>query len=557
MLVRSGRLWRYLFCLLLLLLQPGIVRSALAAPARPAVDVARIDAFVRAQMGENHLPGVALALVHGDRIVHLRGFGEAARDGRAVTPQTPFVLGSVSKSLTALAIMQLVEAGKVALDAPVTRYLPWFQLSDANASRRITVRQLLSHTSGIPDSAGISGTTLSALRTTSPEQLVRSFRTVAMDRPVGSRFEYSDANYIVVGLIVQVVSGESFGDYLQHHIFAPLHMRQSFTSEQEARQHGLAQGFTSWFGVPWPIEEPYLPVNLAAGYTISSAEDMAHFLVAQMNGGRYGQAAILSPAGIAAMHTPSEPGLSYGMGWFVGSIDGTPAYWHDGVTFRFHAYELIEPRQRWGAVLLLNLQSAIASPAISHLQAGIAALLSGREPPPAGMSMRTLALIVDGVLLLVLTAAVSPLLRLPRWYRRKQGRRFGILTRVRLAAELLLPAALVAGPPLLGQPWSDLFVVFPDYTTWFLTLLGVIFLTGCARGLLMIVLLRRTEPRVQRASAQGDISVGGAPTTYVNTLAGGEAAFVARQPVDERRHLLRPTRAAHGDAADHVVNGLL
>src|SRR5689334_6245375 len=87
-------------------------------------DIASIDAYINAQMQANHLPGVALGLVHNDQIVHLRGFGEADQSGRAVTPHTPFILASVSKSFTALAIMQLVEAGKVELDAPVQRYLP-------------------------------------------------------------------------------------------------------------------------------------------------------------------------------------------------------------------------------------------------------------------------------------------------------------------------------------------------------------------------------------------------------------------------------------------------
>lgn len=502
--VRPGRLRLSLLCLLLLpVLQIGMAPSALAAPAPAAraVDVARIDAFVRARMDADHIPGVALALVHGDRIVHLRGFGEAAQDGRPVTPRTPFVLGSVSKSLTALAIMQLVEAGRVALDAPVTRYLPWFRLASGDPAR-ITIRRLLSHTSGIPEDAGIAAFTLSALRDTSAAQFVRSLRTVAPSGPAGS-FTYSDANYIVLGLVVQAVSGEPFGAYLQRHIFAPLRMRQSFTSEREARLHGLAQGFTSWFGLPWPIEEPYLPVDLAAGYTIASVEDMAHFLVAQMNGGRYGRAAVLSPAGIAALHTPSEPGIGYGMGWFVGRLAGMPAYWHDGVTFRYHAYELIEPRQRWGAVLLINLQSAIASPALSSLEAGIAALLNGQQPPPPGMSLRTLALIVDVALLAVLAAALAPLARLPRWCRRKRGRRTGVRTWARLAAEILLPAALATAPPLLGQPWNDFFVVFPDFIMVALALLGVTFVTGCARGLLLLAPLRRAAPVIGRSPREG------------------------------------------------------
>src|SRR5213592_4392358 len=112
-----------------------------AAPRMGAPDFAAIDRYIESQMQAARLPGLALGIVQGDQIVHLRGFGRADPTGRAVTSQTPFVLASVSKSLTALAIMQLVEAGKVELDAPVQRYLPAFQVADPVASAQITVRQ--------------------------------------------------------------------------------------------------------------------------------------------------------------------------------------------------------------------------------------------------------------------------------------------------------------------------------------------------------------------------------------------------------------------------------
>src|SRR5919107_4440201 len=112
-----------------------------ASPADP--DFAAIDAYIQEEMRDVHIPGLALGIVHGDEVVHLKSFGEADPSGRAVTPQTPFILASSSKSFTALAIMQLSEAGKVDLDAPVKRYVPWFRVAVKAASNRITVRNLL------------------------------------------------------------------------------------------------------------------------------------------------------------------------------------------------------------------------------------------------------------------------------------------------------------------------------------------------------------------------------------------------------------------------------
>jgi CubicO group peptidase (beta-lactamase class C family) len=137
------------------------------------------------------------AIVHGDRIVHFKGFGKADNSGRAVTPQTSFILGSVSKSFTALTVMQLVEAGKVQLDAPVQRYILWFQVADPVASAMITVRQLLNQTSGLPASAGNSIYDGPAAQRI--EHAVRGLQTVQLDRPIGSSFEYIDINYVVLG----------------------------------------------------------------------------------------------------------------------------------------------------------------------------------------------------------------------------------------------------------------------------------------------------------------------------------------------------------------------
>src|SRR6266536_1651507 len=153
---------------------------------RQTPDFAGIDRYVTAQMHGALIPGLALGIVHGDRIVHLRGFGVANPAGQPVTPQTPFILGSLSKSFTALAIMQLIDAGKMALESPVQLYLPWFRVADRNASAQMTVYQLLHQTSGLPPTAGeeaMAGTGEASL-----EQRVRELSRVVLTQPVGTTF---------------------------------------------------------------------------------------------------------------------------------------------------------------------------------------------------------------------------------------------------------------------------------------------------------------------------------------------------------------------------------
>src|ERR671927_347756 len=130
--------------ILISLLCTAVPASSASANRFPlqTVDKEKIDAYIQSRMRAAHIPGLALGVVRSDQVVYLKGYGVAGPDGRLVTPQTPFILGSTSKSFTALAVMQLVEAGKIDLDAPVQRYLPWFRVGgpDAHASSLITVR---------------------------------------------------------------------------------------------------------------------------------------------------------------------------------------------------------------------------------------------------------------------------------------------------------------------------------------------------------------------------------------------------------------------------------
>ena len=168
-----------------------------------------IDEYINARMEELGIPGAALVIVQGDQIVHLKGFGVADGSGRPVTPQTPFFTGSTGKSITALAIMQLVEAGKIELDAPVQTYLPWFRVADVKASEVITVRQLLNMTSGIPKSIGQEQLAITDLSDSAIENNVRALVEVELIAPPGERFEYSNANYGTLGMIIQAVTGQS------------------------------------------------------------------------------------------------------------------------------------------------------------------------------------------------------------------------------------------------------------------------------------------------------------------------------------------------------------
>ena len=477
-------------------------------PDTSAPHFAAIDLYVQKKMEATRLPGVALGIVKGDEIVHLKGFGEADDSRRPVTPQTPFLIASVTKSFTALAIMQLVETDKVKLDAPVQRYLPWFRVADPEASSRITIRQLLNHTSGLPSLAeGEYERIVGPPTEDDVENLVRSLRTTQITAPPGEVFQYSNVGYVTLAMIVQAVSGEFYGEYLRQNIYGPLRMHNSFVSQAEARRHGLATGHRYWFGVPVSYEWSYSHAELGAGFTISSAEDLTHYLIAQLNGGSYGGAQILSPEGIDQMHKPAvqttqQGGAiseSYAMGWFVREYDSVTTVEHSGVAPNFHADLVLVPEDEWGVVLLANGRSELRPERITGIAAGVTDRLVSEELPslPQSNSYLTILKVLVGVDAILLIGMLWSMVSLRRWYAHPERRPRGWLIvgwRVVVPSVPYLLWALIClvGLPLYFRwPLGGLLLEVPDFG-YTLVLSGAVALTwGVLRTVLMIFVLRK------------------------------------------------------------------
>jgi CubicO group peptidase (beta-lactamase class C family) len=439
-------------------------------------DFAAIDAYVQSEMHAARVPGLALGIVQGDQILHLKGFGIADPSGRPVTPQTPFMIGSTTKSMTALAIMQLVEAGKIELDAPVQQYLPWFQVADPDSSAHITIRHLLNHTSGLPTTTQAEFITSSDMSDDALEQRVRALADAELSEPVGRTWQYCNANYVILGLIVQSVSGQSYETYLQEHLFTPLEMNQTFTSQVEAQRHEMAVGYRYWFGFPVPANLPFDRGNLPAGFVISSAEDMTHYLIAHLNDGRYGEAMILLPAGIAELHRPAVPIIGiddvfYGMGWYIAPTNGVPTVRHVGETANFHANLVLVPEGRWGIVLLMNGDSAfLGRSRIEEMITGVTSLLVGRTPPPATPLYEELFFyfVIIGIFILQIIGIIRSARLLLHWYSQPDRRPYSLLRAVwHIVPPLvfnLIPAFLflMFVPQLFGLSLSGIIYRAPD-----------------------------------------------------------------------------------------------
>jgi len=467
--------------------QLALAALPMTLPAQPArtsapdirADIPAIERYIAQQMQRNRIPGVAVAIVSNDSVIYARGFGTDGF-GASITERTGFVLGSMSKSVTALAVMQLAERNLVQLDAPVQQYLPWFRVEDAGASARITVRQLLHHTSGIPTNAPRA---TGASRTLTDQ--VRALADVALKNAPGAVHEYASPNYLVLGAIVEAVSRRSYASYVQASIFAPLDMRdshidQTIALEREQPGH-LSSGHVYLFGFPVARTLPHEGDRLPTAALISSAADMGRFLVAQL---RTDSSEVLSAAGFAQMHAGGAPsdGFSYAFGWRDGTIAGERAVHHGGIVPHFRGKMVMLPDRRLGVVVLTNVSSAIPWPIAptSHVMGDeLAAALIGVTLPVPSDKHRWLFGVIAASMLLVTLSQLRGLLRIVRG--RNNGDRAPRAGMSMFTDLVFVAAVALVIPRLAGLSWSELLSAAPDVAWWLIIAATVSLVTVGAR----------------------------------------------------------------------------
>lgn len=356
-----------------------------------------IVAYVTNEMDSLASPGAAVAIVQGGDLVLARGFGITGTDGDAVTAATPFHIASVSKSLTGLGVMQLVESGRLNLDDSLGQLLPAL-VPAASGAGAITVADLLGHTSGWTEGNGLANRIDPDLTDQALALNVARIIDTPLSHPIGE-FEYSNANYDVLGYLIEQISGEPYGEYMQAHVFEPLRMTHSYTSAEAATAGGVADGHYPFFGIVRPHPMVYVPGSVPSSYISASAEDLGHFLIANLNGGRYGDAALLSPEGMDRFQTPlarPNPWDGYAMGlwvyplWNAGQLvtGSIPEYRvpvileHGGDSESYASSILLLPEENLGVVVLLNINDE-STPSVYHqMHIGIASILLGHEPAP-------------------------------------------------------------------------------------------------------------------------------------------------------------------------------
>jgi CubicO group peptidase (beta-lactamase class C family) len=337
--------------LLLSLLLVGVGRadSAKKAPAPPKkYDLEAIDSYIAGQLPEKGFVGLSVAILRDGKVVFAKGYGERSVEPPApVEVDTPFAIGSITKQFACACVLLLAEDGKLSVHDPVSKYYP-----DLTRAKDITIYDLMSHVSGYPDYYPLDFVDRRMLKALAVDKVIAEYAGGKLDFEPKSRWSYSNTGYMILGRVVEKVSGESFGKFLEQRILKPVGMTHSYF-EPGKDVPGLARGYTSFaLGKPDLATLEADGWIYAAGGLYASASDLARWDLALVSG------KVLKPESYRLMTTArtltSGKATGYGCGVQVGLQDGETVVRHSGAVSGFLAFNAVIPRTKSAVVVLAN-----------------------------------------------------------------------------------------------------------------------------------------------------------------------------------------------------------
>lgn len=370
------------------------------------IDYREIDIFIEKQMQTWHIPNVSIAITNSDSILYIQEFGNENDNSKG-----NYLIGSISKPFTAIAIMQLVEQGKIKLDDLVKTHLNWFETNNKNISDKITIRHLLNQTSGLPKKSGFF-----IPQSQDQAEIEVAYKNYILslnvdESAIGKEHIYCNLNYQLLGQIIQKTSGLKYATYVKKYIFNPCDMKNTFATYQEAQNFGLKNGYQYVFGFPVKAAFVYKDIGIAAGDIASNTKDLSKFLQVLLKKGKIENASLLSENSLKQMQTPFSN--RYGMGFSIGDWNGLHSIRHSGLTRNYSSAINILPNQNYGIVILTNVNSFYA---VRYLMDGVIIRLNKQDKVayiPYEMYFRY------AILGLLLWTFIEFLLRLNKWRKQK------------------------------------------------------------------------------------------------------------------------------------------
>lgn len=429
----------------------------------------KIDAYLSDAADKAHFPSMSITIVDKENVLLSKTYENCK------STDTPYLLGSVSKSFTALCIMQLAEQGKIDLDTNIEEYLP--NSTDGN---RITVRQLLNHTSGLGEHQNLDNYHIVG------EQGVHT---------------YANVNYSLLGKIIEAVSGKSYESYITENVFEPLNMSNSAAALEKSLENGLIGGHENWFGFNVKTEPRYPKadsdwISVPAGYLSASTNDLGKYLQMYLNGGQ----GIISNESINKMFyenvriNASVP-YSYGMGWtLINEPLKEPALRHSGLVETGMSTIYILPESEIGIAIAVNTNDYLVSKDLmDRIDWGVALLLMGDEPNQIGENEYVLRhLLYDLICLAVFVIAVLPLCLLGVYKKKSKTGNIVLKITPLVLLHLLLPIfILLLSQIIWAAPLWVVCAFAPDIFTVIMLSSALLFIGGIAKAILLMIERKR------------------------------------------------------------------
>lgn len=314
-----------------------------AAAAQP-LDTRAVDRLMTDAMRAWNAPGAAVAIVQNDRVVYVKGYGVKELGGGPVTPDTLFQIASTSKAFTTTAMAMLADEKKLSWDDPVRKHVAYFRLSDPCAESQVTLRDIVSHRTGLSRHDVLWDDT-----PLTREEVIRGMAFVRLSRPFRTTYQYQNIMFITAGEAVTAAAGMPWEDFFRTRIFEPLGMRNTVAHEEGIstvanRAYGHSRNGAGWKRT----DQSLTSAVLGDGGIYSSIDDLARWA------GALDEWPLLAPAFAPATPT-DEPNVDhYGFGWRVTTRDGRRVLWHSGETRGFRNVIVRLPEERTTVVILTN-----------------------------------------------------------------------------------------------------------------------------------------------------------------------------------------------------------
>ena len=416
----------------------SLVPGAAPANASPERGPAAAAAYLNDVAAEQHIPGMAVAVVTLEDTEFEWMEGKDG-NGRPVGRDSPFLIGSVAKSMTAALVLQRAEANELQLSDPIGDHLPWL------VGTAPTIEELLTHSSGYSTADGLAV----AERFDNTDGAVRRAAEDLEYSGTRGQYEYSDANYLILGALVEELEHRPFGEVLRTDLLEPLDMTDTATTSEAAAD--LPAGHRYWWGQPRKYSPGFDESGTPFGYVVSTLTDLARYVRAQAGD----NPDVLSPAMLDRLHTPrvSSGDDRYGYGWRITASDEGTLTHHTGATPGYFAHLMLDSDGRAVAVLA-NAYSEARAPALAAVAENVLLTLDGKAPESATGDpvLSTLPWAIALIAVVGLVMAV-----MGRWRPIRRGLRWTLA-----GSAVALCGALWLLPDFVGSNWRVMRIWLPD-----------------------------------------------------------------------------------------------